>query len=764
MSDLIRAQNDDHAVKCLKLLVAGWQGLLPHCDGRLATKVKSYYFKYKGLFVENNEGILMRRRRPTELTTHMNDLVILPALFQMEALHLAHDAQCHIGQTKVIHVILQKFDWPGMQKDVARYINSCLTCQSSKPPKKKTRFPLRCLESGSPNELLQIDHLKLTTTKNGYKGVLMMIDHFTKFAQAIPYVEFDSEETCQILLNHWIEPHGAPLAIQSDNGPQFASQLTTEMMKHLDILQIHSSPYHPQTNGLVERQNRTLILLLRTVCSRRQDDWDALLVSAMSAYNSTRHSSTGFSPHLLWFGRERRTPLMLLFPKREKGFMSCKQYLKKMFRRSAKIQQMTRANLREAQVRQKRNFDKDATHLYPYKPGERVLVSVKVIPRGGVGKLLRSWRGPCEVRETKQGGRWYILENGMITHYERLKPYIPRVTDMEVESPLPQGEEEVADPQECADNELIPPEEEISDQGTFDGETDSEMSFELPDPAQIPPTDRELRPRKRIDYYKAANPDEFQLFSIAPSSILRGVPMMNVNALQEMDYAERQYRMSNRDEKVVSWMESCELESQLWKADVTPRMQEQLARPREDCSTSTISHGEVMDLESYCRRIHPPPHLHRPIYSRVIQYLAIDFLNCSLPMAVAATADFRMSSGLSAALNLELQNRGFLFSQQCSVGEVASMPRFGSRTHRRIYYLVLRVTEQSAILLNDAENCVYDLLCRAKANGEASLAVPLVDKWRDPLPWDTWYRLLHDNFLYSGIQLLVPDHYYLTVT
>ncbi len=107
MSDLIRAQNDDHAVKCLKLLVAGWQGLLPKCDGRLATKVKSYYFKYKGLFVENNEGIILRRRKPTELTTHVNDLVILPALFQMEALHLAHDAQRHVGQTKVIQMILQ---------------------------------------------------------------------------------------------------------------------------------------------------------------------------------------------------------------------------------------------------------------------------------------------------------------------------------------------------------------------------------------------------------------------------------------------------------------------------------------------------------------------------------------------------------------------------------------------------------------------------------------------------------------------------------
>ena len=98
----------------------------------------------------------------------------------------------------------------------------------------------------------------------------------------------------------------------------------------------------------------------------------------------------------------------------------------------------------------------------------------------------------------------------MITHYECLKLYIPRVTDMDIQPPLPQGEDEIVDPQECADNELIPPQEEISDQGTFDGETDSEMS-----------TDRELRPRKKIDYYKAVNSDEVQLFSNALSSILK---------------------------------------------------------------------------------------------------------------------------------------------------------------------------------------------------------------------------------------------------
>ena len=119
----------------------------------------------------------------------------------------------------------------------------------------------------------------------------------------------------------------------------------------------------------------------------------------MCAYNSTRHSTTGFLPFMFWHGREKRIPLMSLFPKREKGFLNCKEYLQNTFRRSAKIQQIARVNAKEAQIRQKRNYEKDAVHMHPFKQGDEVLVSVKVIPRGGVGKLLRPWRGPCKVSE-----------------------------------------------------------------------------------------------------------------------------------------------------------------------------------------------------------------------------------------------------------------------------------------------------------------------------------------------------------------------------
>ncbi len=156
--DLERAQEQDAAIKNLKRLTKGWNGRLPDIDGRLATKVWSHYASYKSNLYVAGRGILMRTRVLTEAPAVVND--VLPQLFQMEALHLAHDQQAHIGERKTANLILEKFDWPSLQ-DVARYVNGCLVCQSSKPSKKRMKFPLRPLQSGAPNELVQIDHLIL---------------------------------------------------------------------------------------------------------------------------------------------------------------------------------------------------------------------------------------------------------------------------------------------------------------------------------------------------------------------------------------------------------------------------------------------------------------------------------------------------------------------------------------------------------------------------------------------------------------------------
>ncbi len=296
----------------------------------------------------------------------------------------------------------------------------------------------------------------------------MMVDHFTKFVVAAPYRKCDAEETCKLILKRWICPIGAPIALQSDNAPQFTAALTTEFARVLQILIVHSRPYHPQTNGLVERQNKTLINLLKAICSKKQDDWDETLETAVGAYNSTKHASTGFTPNLLWFGREKRIPLMILFPKDEVEFKTHKPYVNKLLTEAARIHALTRRNTQQAQIRQKRNFDKTTGHQVPFKEGDVVMMHAKIVPRGGTSKLLRAWRGPYVISQVCQGGRWYILQNGAMTHYERLKSYNPRVTEMhpsfEMEVDLANGrshlgerlDEEIADDSDEEEEEEDP--------------------------------------------------------------------------------------------------------------------------------------------------------------------------------------------------------------------------------------------------------------------------------------------------------------------
>ena len=88
-------------------------------------------------------------------------------------------------------------------------------------------------------------------------------------------------------------------------------------MKGSQVAQVHSTTYHPQTNGLVERQNRTLVSMLRVYSSRYLDDWIRHLPQVMGAYNSIEHSTTGISPHMMLTGNEKALPLTFFYPEYE---------------------------------------------------------------------------------------------------------------------------------------------------------------------------------------------------------------------------------------------------------------------------------------------------------------------------------------------------------------------------------------------------------------------------------------------------------------
>ena len=145
---------------------------------------------------------------------------MLPQLYQTELLFRSHDQMGHQGCEK--------------------WISVCLSCQQAKGPG-KLRFPLQSIESSGFNEVVKTDHQKIRMTATGYNQVLVMIDHFTKFAEAAPCTTASACEKCNHLINVCIVRHGCPITFQSDNGKASVDDLTKKLMKMSQVAQAHST-------------------------------------------------------------------------------------------------------------------------------------------------------------------------------------------------------------------------------------------------------------------------------------------------------------------------------------------------------------------------------------------------------------------------------------------------------------------------------------------------------------------------------------------
>ena len=151
-----------------------------------------------------------------------------------------------------------------------------------------------------------------------------LVDHFTKNAEAVPCITSSVEEICDHRISTWIARHECPMTFQSANGTAFVKELTEELMRGSQVAQAHSTIYHPQTNGLVERKNWTLVSMLRVYCSRYTTDWDRNLPRVAGVYNSSQHSTLGFSPHMMLTGHQKNLPLTFSYPEYEGKEHHCK--------------------------------------------------------------------------------------------------------------------------------------------------------------------------------------------------------------------------------------------------------------------------------------------------------------------------------------------------------------------------------------------------------------------------------------------------------
>ena len=151
------------------------------------------------------------------------------------------------------------------------------------------------------------------TTAKGNRYVLVMVDCFSRWTEACPLPDKTALAVADAVFQHIVCRFGMPMVIHSDQGREFENKVMHELCLLCGSHKTRTTPYHPESDGLVERFNRTLLMMLAMFAGENRDDWDDLLPAVMMAYRSSVHESMGFSPYRLMFGEECTLPMDVLY-------------------------------------------------------------------------------------------------------------------------------------------------------------------------------------------------------------------------------------------------------------------------------------------------------------------------------------------------------------------------------------------------------------------------------------------------------------------
>lgn len=261
---------------------------------------------------ESNNSVVLRKVTLPDCTNQIycetstgNIKPYLPDQFRKLAFNLIHNLS-HPGINTTRKLVCQRFFWPGMNRDVSRWSKTCIQCQKAKVQRHTVSF-LGQFQSAGRFEHIHTDIVgPLPTTSDGYRYLLTIIDRRTHWPEAFPIKDITAETVAKVIYDGWITRFGICQYLTSDQGRQFESKLFSELMKCMGISRIRSSPYHPQSNGAIERWHRSLKVALRArlVTTTWVDD----LPTIMLGLRSTLRNDSNLSAAELTYGCTIRLP------------------------------------------------------------------------------------------------------------------------------------------------------------------------------------------------------------------------------------------------------------------------------------------------------------------------------------------------------------------------------------------------------------------------------------------------------------------------
>lgn len=224
--------------------------------------------------------------------------------FRRDVFSMVHNLS-HPGSRSSVKMITQRFVWPKMKADISSWAKSCIACQKSKIgrhtkttigtfPVPKERF-----------DYVSIDIVGPLPSSRGFRYCVTCIDRFTRWAEAIPIEDITAETVANAFLHGWVSRFGVPSQLTTDQGRQFESSLFREFAKVIGTKVIHTTSYHPQANGQIERWHR---ILKNAIKCHTDTNWVDALPLVLLGLRSAINSDVGYSPAEMTYGTSLQLP------------------------------------------------------------------------------------------------------------------------------------------------------------------------------------------------------------------------------------------------------------------------------------------------------------------------------------------------------------------------------------------------------------------------------------------------------------------------
>ena len=331
--------------------------------------------------LELGEDGILRRRTGEYLQ------LVLPRQFHRMVYRELHEEMGHLGWERTFQLAKTRFYWPYMQRDIQHYITNVCSCLKQRRPKVFPKAPQQHLTSSAPFELISIDFVHLEKSKGVYEYILVVVDHFTRFAQAYATRNKSARTAANELYNDFVLRFGFPSRIHHDQGGEFENNLFKHLEELCGVQHSRTTPYHPEGNGQVERF---------------KSNWADSLNKVVHAYNCTRNDATGFAPFFLLFGRAPRLPIDQIFGLCHLSqSVSYPKYVEQWATTMKDAYEIVRKRTGH-QLHTRGERERKRAHSSALNPGDRVLVR-NLSERGEPAKLRAYWEDKIHIVVERKG-------------------------------------------------------------------------------------------------------------------------------------------------------------------------------------------------------------------------------------------------------------------------------------------------------------------------------------------------------------------------